>query len=232
MTKHIHHARHFDLLYDDAQRDGVIDEIVCGRADFFDGFLKPVYDQYVTPGVAVVEVGAHVGTHTLYLSKLVGAAGAVLAFEPQLPLFGQLCANLWLNDCRNVTPVRAALFSRPCMLAPNVAAEGYWDSPAKAGLSFSPTEQVTILTAAGYTLDSYGLARVDLIKIDAEQNDYQVALGALGTISRHLPVIAFEEDQRRTAQWQTLLGSIGYTITRLAESNYLAVPAGRLPFGT
>lgn len=223
--KHIHSGPEFQFLYDDVQRDGICDALIDGRPH--DTFLHAVYDRHVTRESVVVEAGAHVGTHTLLLSK---RAAKVLAFEPQLPLYLQLCANLWLNDCRNVEPVHTALFSRACDLKPNVHEEHYWQSPAKSGLSFSPTgNPADFLTVAARTLDSYALARLDLLKIDAEWNDLQVAKGGVETIARCRPVIVFEEGGNEDiGPWHALLDPLGYAISRIEQSNFLAVPASRL----
>jgi hypothetical protein len=56
----------------------------------------------VRPGQLIVEAGANIGAHTVGLSRLVGASGALLAFEPQRVVFQTLCANLALNQCKNV----------------------------------------------------------------------------------------------------------------------------------
>lgn len=223
--KHIHHAPHFDLLYDDVVRDGVVEEFLSGRMDFFDPFLKSVYDEWVKPDSIVVEVGAHVGTHTLYLSK---RAKRVIAFEPQRAVFLQLCGNLWLNDCRNVEPVNTAILAKECVAKPNVHESAYWGSTAKASISFSETGNPDDFgSVPGRTLDSYAIKQVDFLKIDAEWNDFQVALGGQQTIARCRPIIAFEEGNEEIDKWRELLTPLGYGITRLARSNFLCVPASR-----
>ena len=59
----------------------------------------------VLPGATVMDVGAHIGFVTLYLAKLVGAAGSVYAFEPganNLPYLLKNCApfqNVHIEPC-------------------------------------------------------------------------------------------------------------------------------------
>lgn len=227
MTKHIHHAPHFDLLYDDTHRDGVVDEIVVQGHAFFDPFLKRPYDDWVHSDSVVVEVGAHAGTHTLYLSK---RAAKVIAFEPQLPLFTHLCANLWLNDCRNVEPHRVALAAKPMVMKPNVHESAYWQSTAKAGISFSETGNPADFGAVeGRTLDSYAFPRVDFLKVDAESNDLHVLEGAIETIARCRPIIAYEDGEERTGPFHHLLDPLGYVFSRMERSNFLCVPDSRAP---
>jgi len=55
----------------------------------------------VRPGDVVIDVGANIGAFTVPLLHMVGATGAVIAFEPQRPLFQLLNANVALNEFSN-----------------------------------------------------------------------------------------------------------------------------------
>jgi hypothetical protein len=57
---------------------------------------------FVRPGDTIVEVGANVGAHTLFLAQAVGLTGTVVAIEPERLTFQTLCANLALNGVTNV----------------------------------------------------------------------------------------------------------------------------------
>lgn len=46
-----------------------------------------------------MDVGVHIGFHTLLLSKLVGHQGHVPAFEPSPWNFSVLAENVKINDC-------------------------------------------------------------------------------------------------------------------------------------
>ena len=61
-----------------------------------------LFDKYIQKGDIAIDVGANIGTHTLWLANKVGAEGFVYAFEPQRLLFQTLCANLALNSIQNV----------------------------------------------------------------------------------------------------------------------------------
>src|SRR5581483_5620870 len=58
--------------------------------------------QAVQPGWMVVEAGAGIGLRTLILSRRVGPAGFVLAFEHGPLVFQTLCGNMALNSITNV----------------------------------------------------------------------------------------------------------------------------------
>ena len=60
---------------------------------------KKIFAQYVNKGSIVIDVGANIGTHTLWFAK---NAKHVTAFEPQRFIFQTLCANMALNDIQHV----------------------------------------------------------------------------------------------------------------------------------
>src|SRR5437016_3914772 len=63
----------------------------------------------VAAGDVVVDVGANWGLHTLYLSRLVGQRGTVVALEPFDPVWRELDWHIHANKCRNVKAFRFAL---------------------------------------------------------------------------------------------------------------------------
>jgi len=67
-------------------------------------FLKPVD--------VVFDIGANVGLYTVLLSKRVGDAGQVIAFEPEARTYEHLMENLQLNERKNVRCFRKALGER------------------------------------------------------------------------------------------------------------------------
>lgn len=92
-----------------ACRDGVmlfnpLDSFVGRSLDLYGEFSRgeaAVFDQIVAPGDTVLDVGANIGAHTLWMARRVGPAGSVIAFEPQRAVFQTLCANMALNGMTN-----------------------------------------------------------------------------------------------------------------------------------
>ena len=68
--------------------------------------------QLLAPGAIVIEAGANMGAITVPIAKRVGDQGLVYAFEPQMAVFQQLCANLALNDLMNVQAYHAGCGDR------------------------------------------------------------------------------------------------------------------------
>src|ERR1700691_5553987 len=72
-----------------------------------------LFAQLVTAGSLVVDVGANIGAHTLFLAQAVGPRGAVVAIEPQRMVYQLLCANMALNEVSNVRAIHAGAGRAP-----------------------------------------------------------------------------------------------------------------------
>ena len=81
------------------------------------GGERSALEKIVRPDMTVVDVGANLGLYTVLLSRLVGPAGRVIAFEPDPALFAVLQQNCALNSCANVTAHPLALGARNERLA-------------------------------------------------------------------------------------------------------------------
>lgn len=106
-----------------------------------------------------VDVGAHIGTHSLFFS-LFCPAERVYAFEPHPPFYANLIKNLDANQADNVRAFRTGL----------VAYEG--DTlPVNEGWNLD-----------ALTLDTFGIHDVRLLKIDTESTELNVLRGAKETL--------------------------------------------------
>ena len=153
------------------------------------------------PGDVAVDIGANIGTMALPMARHVGAAGRVVAIEPQRMFHACLCANLLLNDLVNVQAIHAAAGARSGTLdvaqidvskTANFGAVGI----DKGG----PRETVRLLR-----VDELGLDRCAVLKIDVEGLDWFVLQGAAETVARFRPVILMEAKQgpltRQAIRW-------------------------------
>ena len=71
------------------------------------------FEEHVVPGTTVLDVGAHIGSLTVPLARLVGPEGRGYAFEPQKHVYRELVQNLRLNEFTNAIPLRFAVSSEP-----------------------------------------------------------------------------------------------------------------------
>src|SRR5262249_11882753 len=141
--------------------------------EFSEGEIE-VFEQIVRPGMTVIDVGANIGTHTIYFSNAVGVDGRVLAFEPQRTLYQMLCSNIALNLNRNVVAVNAGLAAKAgTVIVPRI---DYSRGGNFGGLALGQWEKGDEVPL--HTLDSYSLKSCHLIKIDVEGMEREVLEGA------------------------------------------------------
>jgi FkbM family methyltransferase len=184
--------------------------------------------EHIVPGSVVVEVGAHIGTHTVRIGQLAGPWGRVYAFEPQRKIYRELHHNLALNGLTNVMALRMAV-----------------GSGATRVIEMNPTtpgnEGGTGVGAGGDTaelrsLDSFGFERVSVLKIDVETYENEVLDGAVETIRRNRPVILIEimggtdletaspDVLEKIAVTRGKLEKLGYSVSQVFKHDYVAVP--------
>jgi FkbM family methyltransferase len=149
-----------------------------------------VLRQLLSPGDVVVDAGANIGTHTVFLAKAVGDRGAVIAFEPQRLVFQVLCGNVALNGLTNVTCFMAAVGAKRGQLTiPLLDPRATLNFGAVRATEGGPGERVDVAP-----LDELGLTRCALIKVDVEGMETAVLEGARETIARCRPALFLENN--------------------------------------
>ncbi len=167
-----------------------------------------LWRQLVRPGWQVIEVGANIGAHTVWLSRTVGPAGTVLAIEPQRQVYHMLCGNLALNGISNVLPMLAAAGDElGSIIVPKL---DYNKHENFGGLSLVAEEGDVVPLV---TIDSFPNSSPDFIKIDVEGMEADVVRGARHTIERCHPVLYVENDREEKAvELATLIRDLGYRL--------------------
>ncbi|HEU4557637.1 MAG TPA: FkbM family methyltransferase [Longimicrobium sp.] len=156
---------------------------VTAREVFFTGRYAPqemaLLDALLRPGGTLVDVGANWGWFTLLGAARVGAAGRVVALEPDPRLFAQLEANLAANALAQVDALPLAAAGRDATLT----LEGYdphagnWGvSSLVAGQGGGHRFEVAGRRVDG-VLDEQGIGTVDLLKMDIEGAEDQALRG-------------------------------------------------------
>lgn len=185
-------TRHGTLLYN--PRDRYVGRSVEMYGEYSQEEAA-LFNSLLKPGAIALDVGAHIGPHTLVLADRVGPEGAVLAFEPQRVLFQMLCANLALNNRTNVYPYHAAVGAREdTIFVPQLdyTVENNFAGMALGG--YQQGEKVRLLT-----IDGLELQRCDFMKVDVEGMELEVLKGAQKTIARFRPALYVENDREEKA---------------------------------
>ena len=146
------------------------------------------------PDANIVEVGANIGAHTVFLARDICPQGIVYAFEPRRLLFQLLCANVTLNGLENVRAFQLAAGATRRQLAEGALPT---DAPANMGayaIGDLPGDGERVAVAP---LDDMieQLKPVALIKADVEGHELEVLQGAGKLIARDRPLLYVENDR-------------------------------------
>lgn len=191
-------------------------DVVIGRSlRIYGEFAGDEVDSIVAmtrPGDHVLDLGANIGFHSLAIARAVGATGQVISVEPQRYCFQLLCANMTLNQLTHVQCLRAAVSDTlgTCSVPLNDPSARHNAGATEVQLAPGPG---TFDTVPLLTVDSLGLDRCDMIKIDTEGFEDRVILGAKATIAANRPLIYAEVHDRQ--KLQTLIGvlkPLGYAL--------------------
>jgi FkbM family methyltransferase len=133
-----------------------------------------------------LDIGANVGTHTIYFARMCGAEH-VHSFEPQPAACERLRKNVALNDVSSrVTVHQIALTDEPCEVALTFGRQVDISTVPK-----NNTSRRTVVVP-GKRLDDVISDRVTLIKMDVEGMEPAVLKGAYRLIRSSRPVIFAE----------------------------------------
>lgn len=149
----------------------------------------------------VIDVGANVGNHAIYLASQCGAR--VHAFEPNEESLLHLRANIARNGLENAIEVHEIA------LGSESGAAQITSRPA------GNLGGVTLETGTGpiivARLDDHPFDRVDLLKVDVEGGELEVLRGASLTLRMHRPLVVAEaQDLESLWELDGVLESLGY----------------------
>jgi FkbM family methyltransferase len=145
---------------------------------------------------AVIEIGAHIGSHTVLLSELC-SEGRIYSFEMQKLIFQLLNANILLNTCKNVYTYMEAVSNENKV---DIIGEVNYEAMEKfnSGLASLdkfkeayPSYPINIISLDTKFAE---IKKLDLIKIDAEGHEVSILKGAKEIIKKFKPMILTEFD--------------------------------------
>jgi FkbM family methyltransferase len=149
-------------------------------------------DLILQEGMTFVDVGAHLGIHTLHGASRVGRSGAVIAFEPTPRVFGLLQKTVRLNGIDDVCKCMDIALSSSEGLATFHTSDCYGHNslyPLPAG------EEKCELQVKTATLDNLlcEIQRLDVVKIDVEGAELDVLEGMRHLLANHRDIILIVE---------------------------------------
>lgn len=150
-----------------------------------------VVSPYLRPGMTALDIGANIGTFTLFLAGAVGAGGHVHAFEPVRASQRLLDGNLALNGLAQVETHAVAVGAAAGIVHVPDLDHGTVGNFGAASLDPAGTGRPVPMI----TIDSLDLPACDLIKADVEGHERAVLAGAGRTLARFRPVLLLENEE-------------------------------------
>lgn len=154
----------------------------------------------------VIEVGSHIGSHTVPISRM---CGRVFAFEMQRLIFQLLNANLMLNGRLNVHTHSNPVSNKSSIIK---LAEMNWGVAEENKLNTGNGKFANLKHDKGYptkivTLDEElgHLKQINLLKLDAEGEEVNILKGSKEIIKKFKPHILTEFGERNVAELRELL---------------------------
>ena len=206
--------------------DGVCKHIAANK--FWDFWILEHLDSLTKDSVCY-DLGSHVGQITIYMAQ---RCKHVHSFEPQSINYERLVKNVELNELKNVTCYNVALYSKETKMAvdniPDQKNVKYgWERYEACSLTLYENGQGDIQAK---TLDSFNFDKVDFIKADIQNCEYDMLIGGLETIKKHRPAIIFEYSppdgvhNHHLREYQEFFKNLNYNVKEIAGQNYLATP--------
>ena len=152
------------------------------------GRLEPrttaLFERILRPGDCYVDVGAHVGYHSLVAARLVGEGGRIFAIDPQPYNCAKILTNAELNGFANIVVVAAAVAEADGFksLKNQTRQDKARLTLAGPGVNDGALTFVVPKITLSWLFETYGLQRVNLLKIDVEGFELEVLQGARDAI--------------------------------------------------
>jgi FkbM family methyltransferase len=205
-------GNHLALTRDLLGHSFVVDtrDVTIGYPLLLTGFWEPavtaLLNQILRPGFHVVEIGANLGYHTVFMASKIGPYGKLWAFEPDPRAFQLLGQNLDMNGLLDrVVPIQKAVFKT----TGPITFRSFEKHLVLSGLFTSDhaAEKPREIVVDGTSLDDFFLpgTHVDILRMDAEGAEFFILEGAERIFSENANlkiVMEFNQDLIRKAGFE------------------------------
>jgi len=197
------------------------------------GCIEPIttdlIQRLLSAGDVFVDVGAHVGHHSLIAAQAVGAAGVVIAIDPQPYNADRIGQNALLNGMSQIEVLNAAALDKDSFDSfPFQTAR----DRARFAISGSPNDTLVFFNCPVRRLDGIltcrKIRKVRVLKIDVEGFEFQVLKG-LGERISDCDHIIFENLPGHGKEAVGLLQDHGFKLRSVNGNPF--DPNGSLPEG-
>jgi FkbM family methyltransferase len=189
------------------------------------------------PGDGFVDVGAHVGYHSVLGSALVGPQGRVFAFEADPKNFARLADHL--RPFGWAAAMNKAVWSNSGSVTferSSQAGESGWGT-LTAVRTLEKGDHISVDTVS---LDDWSrensIPNISMMKVDAEGSEVSIIRGAQVFLRRNRPVVIIEANDVVLRQAKTsalelaeILRETGYELFELGATTLQSLPVGMSP---
>ncbi len=183
----------------------------------YDFEKQVVLREIVRPGDVVYDIGAHVGYFSIIFGKLVGATGAVYAFEPVEENYNFILQHIAINKLTNVWATNAGIAA-----SSGTACFATLNHTATYHRTDSGPVRVSVYNLEEYVRDNR-LPAPDLIKMDIEGEEMYVIPSILDFVVRHrTKLLISTHDNGSAGVLGKLLSANGYSVRPLQWASHPA----------
>jgi FkbM family methyltransferase len=154
--------------------------------------ISALLDVILKTAMTFVDVGAHIGFHTLHAARMLGPSGAVIAFEPTPEVFELLQRSVRLNGLESICRcMNLALSFSEGLAAFHVSTLCGHNSLYPLG----DTQEESELQVKTARLDDLlrETRRIDVVKLDVEGAELDVLEGMKAILANHRDILLIVE---------------------------------------
>lgn len=198
-----------------------IQTIIATRHQFFSNAALERTRKWVKPGSHILDIGGHIGNHSIFWAGVVGAA-RIYAFEPVASTFAIQAKNIAINELGEIVKAYPlALSEKP--------GRGRISLPDKQNMASVQILEDVHGACAMQSLDSLLEAdtfrespNISFVKIDVEGFESAVLRGGKKFFAHYKPLILVEVFDRNKSEAFSILEAYGYQLVeRLEDHDYL-----------
>jgi FkbM family methyltransferase len=207
---------HFDLPDNDTCVSDTIRQ--CG---FYEKFYLNFLSLIINRNKNIIDAGANIGNHSVFLGKLIADGCKVYSFEPQPFLFEYLKRNIDHNGLAGKVICENTALGDDCGY---VKMDVEYNTKINMGAFRIVENGGGNLQVPITKLDLYGFKNIGLLKIDCEFFEWNVLLGCLNTLIESKPTIMIEIHDTNPDRWRILklLYYLGYKkVWKLSHCDYI-----------
>lgn len=156
--------------------------------DWLEKYIKESYIENTN----MIDIGAHIGTFSLMMSKYISENSHIYAFEPVYNKI--LTTNIENNNLTN----KVKIFPIGLSNVTEKLEGGFINFDLEGNYGFTQLDKLNKINEKSKfivdieKLDNYNIENVSFIKIDVEGSEYKVLEGSIETIIRNTPTILIE----------------------------------------